>query len=111
MSTATSKAYRTSRSPTDRLRHVVAPFSLPNRVRPMRKPAFTVAALFATATLAACGGADETEYVNQVTKVQKATQTEASELSEKLGSATTPKQVGDNLDVLAKSITANASEL
>ena len=77
----------------------------------MRKPALTLAALLTATTLAACGGVDKNEYVNQVTTVQKATQTDASELGTKMQSAKTPAQVAQNLTDLGKAVEVNAVKL
>ena len=77
----------------------------------MRKPALTLAALLATASLAACGGVDKNEYVNQVTQVQKATQTDASELSAKMQTAKTPAQVATSLAALGQAVEDNAKKL
>lgn len=77
----------------------------------MRKPAILVATLLVISTLAACGGVDENAYVQSVTKVQQATQKEASALSTKMSSAKTPAQVGNNLAALGKAVEANADDL
>lgn len=77
----------------------------------MRTPALTLAALLATASLTACGGVDENEYVSQVTNVQRATQTDASEVSARMQSAKTPAQVATNLTLLGKAVEANAAKL
>lgn len=77
----------------------------------MRKSTLAVAALLATTSLAACGGVDKNAYVEQVTDVQQATQKEAQELSTKMSSAKTPKQVAANLDALGEAVEANAKKL
>lgn len=77
----------------------------------MRKPAFTLAALLATAALAACGGVDKNAYVTQVTKVQQATQQDARALSDKMKSAKTPAQVATNLAALGTAVEKNAADL
>lgn len=77
----------------------------------MRKPILALAAVIATTSLAACGGVDKNAYVEQVTNVQQATQKEAQELSSKMSSAKTPKQVAANLDALGEAVEANAKKL
>lgn len=77
----------------------------------MRKSTLAVAAILATTSLAACGGVDKNAYVEQVTDVQQATQKEAQELSTKMSSAKTPKQVAANLDALGEAVEANAKKL
>ncbi len=77
----------------------------------LRKTAATAALITVTA-LAACGDtADKNAYVDQVTKVQQATQKEATNLSTAMSSATTPGQVASNLTKLADSVEKNAADL
>ncbi len=78
----------------------------------MRILSTTGAAALVALTLAACGGGvDKNVYVENVTKLQKKTQTEANALSTEMRDAKTPKQIGQALEELGNKVQVNAEEL
>jgi hypothetical protein len=80
----------------------------------MRTPflAASAAVIVATSALAGCGDSvDKNAYVKSVGNVQKKTADEAATLSSEMSKATTPKQIGGDLEELGQAVEANATAL